>query len=67
MTWKSSWLRALSGLSINLASGWYGATVVLPNFSPIKTWADFGVLLYDIIFGTIFLVITVLIEKNHKL
>lgn len=66
MNWKLAWLSALSGLSINLASGWFGAIVILPNFSPVKTWADFGVLLYNLVFGSIFLVTTVLIGKHRK-
>ncbi|MEK7141468.1 MAG: hypothetical protein AAB800_02890 [Patescibacteria group bacterium] len=66
MSWKSAWLGALSGLSINLASGWFGAIVILPNFSPVKTLEDFWVLLYDAVFGSIFLVITVLIARNQK-
>lgn len=66
MSWKLAWLNALSGLSINLASGWYGAIIILPNFSPVKTLADFWVLLYNAIFGSIFLVLTVFIEKHKK-
>lgn len=67
MNWKSAWLSALSGLTINLASGWFGAIVILPNFSPITTTADFWVLFYNVIFGTIFLIFTVLIEKHKKI
>lgn len=67
MSWKSAWLSAFSGLSINLASGWFGAIVILPNFSPVKTWGDFGVLLYNIVFGSMFLITTVLIERHRRL
>ncbi len=66
MSWKSAWLSALSGLTINLSSGWFGAIVILPNFSPVKTLADFWVLLYNVVFGSIFLVVTVLIERSRK-
>jgi hypothetical protein len=66
MNWKSAWLTAFSGLSVNLASGWFGAILILPNFSPVQTLADFWVLLYNVVFGSIFLIITVLIEKHKK-
>ena len=66
MSWKSAWRSALSGLTINLSSGWYGAIIILPNFSPVKTWADLGILLYNVIFGSIFLVLTVLVERSRK-
>lgn len=55
-------LKALSGLSINLSAGWFGAILIVPNFSPIKTSADFLTLIYDFIFGTIFLGLTVWFE-----
>lgn len=66
MSWKSAWLSAFSGLTINLASGWLGAIIILPTFSPVKTLGDFWVLLYNLIFGSKFLVLTVLIEKYKK-
>ena len=61
------WLKAFAGLTINLSAGWYGAVLILPNFSPIKTTADFLTLIYDLLFGTIFLVLSVWCEKNLEL
>lgn len=63
--WKKALFKALSGLTINLSSGWFGAILILPNFSPIKTWADFWVLIYNVVFGSIFLGISILIEKDQ--
>lgn len=64
-TWRSAWGKALSGLTINLSAGWFGAVLILPNFSPVQSLADFGVLTYNLVFGSIFLVLTVLLEKNQ--
>jgi hypothetical protein len=30
------WLKALSGLFINLSAGWFAAVVIVPNFSPLN-------------------------------
>lgn len=38
MSWKLSWLRALSGLSINLASGWYGARKKSQSMNTTGLW-----------------------------
>ncbi len=67
MSWRIAFIRSLAGLTINLSSGWFGAIVIAPNFSPIKNLSDFLILIYDFIFGTIFLVLSVIIEKNQKI
>lgn len=58
-----SWLRAYSGLSINLSAAWFGLAIVTPNFSDITTMEGFLTLTRDIMFGIIFLVTCVRIEE----
>jgi len=37
---KTAWLKAFSGLSVNLSAAWFGAVLVFPNFSSINNYAD---------------------------
>jgi len=62
---QTSWLKALSGLSINLSAAWYGAVLIAPNFAPINSLFRASVLFYDIVFGTIFLYLAVMLERKQ--
>jgi len=64
--WKAAWLKSVAGLSINLSAGWFAAVFIVPNFSPLRTLNDFAVLFYDLLFGSIFLLVTVLLEKRGQ-
>jgi len=64
MTWKKSFYTSLSNLIINLSSGWFGAIIIVPNFSPIKNYSDLFVLGYDILFGSLFFSLSVYIGKK---
>lgn len=58
------WLRAFSGLSINLSAGWFGVVFIGPNVSFPKNLWDFAVLTADIILAIVFLLVTVWCEKE---
>jgi len=60
-------LKALSGLFINLSAAGFGAAFIVPNFSSLKTGADLLVLTFDILTGTIFLILTAKIERLLEL
>ncbi|MBM4401799.1 MAG: hypothetical protein FJ044_00970 [Candidatus Cloacimonetes bacterium] len=57
------WLKALSGLCVNLSAGWFGAALITFNFLDPSKKGGFWVLTYDIVFGTLFLLLTVRVEK----
>ena len=64
MTWKKSFFTNLSNLTINLSSAWFGAIIIVPNFSPLKNYLDLFILSYDILFGSIFFSLSVYIGKE---
>jgi len=43
---------------------WFGAIIIVPNFSPIKNYSDLFVLGYDILFGSLFFSLSVYIGKK---
>jgi len=57
-------LKALSGLFINLSAGFFGVSIIGPNLSFPKGPTDFVVLTVNIIFGIVFLLLTILCEKE---
>lgn len=59
---KRASLRALSGLSINLSAGWFALAFITPNIVDISGALDILRLTYDLLFGILFLVITIFIE-----
>ncbi len=58
-----SWLKALSGLFVNLAAAWFAVAFITPNFSDPTEPAGFAVLGVDILLGFTFLVSTVKLEE----
>lgn len=58
------WLKALSGLSINISAAWFIAPVIGSNISFPESFSVLRILVFDIVLGIIFLLITVLIEKG---
>jgi hypothetical protein len=61
--WKIAWLKTLSALTVNLSAGWFAVLVIVPNFAHVGNWDNLIVLFYDLMFGTIFLVSSVWLEK----
>ena len=58
------WLKALSGLSINLSAAWFALAMVTPNFANLSTPDALIVLIRDIASGIVFLIINVIIERR---
>lgn len=61
---KKAILKALSGLTINLSAGWFGAFVISPNFSPIVGIKEILLLTYDVMFGILFLYLGIKLERK---
>lgn len=61
---KRAWLRSLAGLSINISAGWLGLVFIGPNFSLPSSIYEFFTLIISLVFGIIFLLITVLLERR---
>lgn len=58
------WLKALSGLSINISAAWFVVPFIGPSVSfPNSIW-DFLVLIGNISLGIIFLLISVKLEEE---
>lgn len=55
-------LRALSGLCINLSAGWFALAFITPNITAVSNTDDVLRLIYDVLFGILFLGLTVYIE-----
>lgn len=63
---KLAWLKALSGLSVNLSAAWFTLAIVTPNFSSLANIEALLVLTRDLVFGIVFLVLTVIFERLIK-
>ena len=61
-----AWIRSLSGLSINISAIWFTASVIGPNLSLPRNPREFVVLTFQIVFGIVFLLITVLLDKGKE-
>lgn len=59
-TWKS----LFSDLFVNLSAGWFGAALIVPTFSDSTLIGDLWILTYDLILGTLFLVLSYVLRKN---
>lgn len=55
------WLRAFSGLFLNLSSGWFGAVLILPGLSGKFFWLNLTANLFCAILS---LMLHVLIERT---
>lgn len=60
---QRSWLKALSGLFINLSAAWYTLAFITPNFIKLDS-EGLNALIFDVFFGTILLVFTVRVERR---
>lgn len=59
-----SWLKAFSGLCINISAAWFAVPFIGYTISFPKDLRNIFTLTLDIAFGIIFLLITVLCEKK---
>ena len=60
------WLKAFSGLCINLSAAWFGLAFVTPNFADLSNINILWVLIRDVLFGIVFLVLTAIIERRME-
>jgi hypothetical protein len=67
MKLSKPWLKALSGLSINLAAGWLAAVVIVPNFAGLTKPGALWILTYDLLAAILFLLLTVKLEEFLEL
>jgi|GEM_PF-2189454 len=58
------WLRAFSGLFINISAAWFASSFIGTNISFPQTIFQFFALTLQIGFGIVFLLLTVRIEKE---
>lgn len=58
------WLRALSGLSINIAAAWFVLAFITPNYVDITKPEGLLTLTRDVLSGILFLLTSVMIERE---
>ncbi len=56
-TFNADWASILSELFVNLATGWFGAVFIVPNFSGITSTYEFFLLTADLVLGTVSLLV----------
>ena len=64
---KYFWFKALANSCNNLASGWFATLLIYPGISfYLKkfNWINFFILLQSFIFGVLFLVLSVFLDKK---
>lgn len=59
---KKLWLKALSGVCVNLSAAWFAAVLISPGFLPL----DILALTRSFLFGTLFLLFSVKFEGSSK-
>lgn len=59
---RTSWLKALSGLSINLSAAWFAAAIIVPSFAHRADWL-FS-LTADLFYGIVYLLFAVILEEK---
>ena len=58
------WFRAFSGLFINVSAAFFAAAFIGQNIAFPKNFLDIFVLTVNVVFGMVFLLLTVLTEKR---
>jgi len=58
------WLKAYSGLSINISAAWFGTVFVGPFISLPRTKNEFTLLIWATALGIIFLLLSVWCERR---
>lgn len=62
----SDWLEAISDLLINMAAGWFGAVIIVPNFGGLGDIRSVLLLTEDLTVGIVSLVFAVRLKKLAK-
>ena len=58
------WLKAFSGLSINISAGWFAILLIGPSVAFPDTGPEILALIRSIVNGIIYLLITVVLEQE---
>lgn len=58
------WLKAYSGLSINLSAGYFAAVFIVQGIEQTQYQARFLILTLNIVLGIVFLLLTVWCERR---
>jgi len=61
-----TWFGIFSDLFINLAAGWFGAVIIVPNFSGINPPFNFLILTGDVLAGILSLVAAFKLRRLSK-
>lgn len=64
--YRNPFLKALSGLSINISAAWFVAPFIGPTISFPKNYLDIVVLTADLVLGIVFLILTIICERKLK-
>lgn len=59
-----AFLKSLSAVTSNLSAAWFALALVTPNFTNISNTEIIVVLTRDVVFGILWLVLTVIIERT---
>ena len=62
----ADWLEAIADLLINLAAGWFGTVLIVPNFSGVEYPDNLKILTTDIVLGIVSLIIAVKLKRTAK-
>lgn len=58
------WLRSFSALAVNLSAGWFALTIIGTNISFPQNPDEYFSLTANLVFGIVYLLISVLLEKE---
>jgi hypothetical protein len=62
----TDWFLLFSELFVNLAAGWFGAVLIVPNFSGIETPFNLAILTGDVLAGIFSLLIAFKFRKLSR-
>ena len=62
----ADWLEAIADLLINLAAGWFGVVVIVPNFGGLDDTRSFLLLTEDLVAGIVSLILAVRLKRLVK-
>jgi len=62
--WKKPSLKAFAALCGNLSAAWFALAIVSPNFESLFTTEGLIILTRNMLLGIVFLLITIIIERN---
>ena len=62
----ADWLEAIADLLINLAAGWFGSVIIVPNFTGLEFPFNLIVLTQNVVNGIVSLAVAVRLKKWSK-